>query len=169
MGVSLSEIHSIVRNLDASKRFWTVMGGSPINVDGVDVMKFPGVLIFLERGVPSGASEGSVIDHVGFWVRGDGIELVNRLKAAGAKMGADAGIRNPIIPMVGYVYAPDGLKIEIMEARMPLVEARMQPSQSQRVATLLKSAPAVFDHLHFATIAPPAEGNAWYIKAFGAD
>jgi len=44
------------------------MGGTPLKVDETQVMKFPGVLVFLTQGEPSGGSSGSPIDHVGFWV-----------------------------------------------------------------------------------------------------
>src|SRR5262247_3680061 len=64
--VAMSHWHTIVRDVDATKRFWTLMGATPIKVDGIDVMKFPGVLVFLHKGEPSGSTMGSRIDHVGF-------------------------------------------------------------------------------------------------------
>lgn len=54
-GVAVGQWHTIVRDIDASKKFWTLMGGRAIRIDGVDVMKFPGVLVFLTQGSPTGA------------------------------------------------------------------------------------------------------------------
>src|SRR6266478_1879221 len=67
-GVSLGQWHTIVRDVEVTKRFWMLFGGTPITVDGIDVIKFHGVLIFLQPGSPSGGSEGTVVDHVGFGV-----------------------------------------------------------------------------------------------------
>ena len=79
--VAMSHWHTIVRDVDATKRFWTLMGATPIKVDGIDVMKFPGVLVFLHKGEPSGSTMGSRIDHVGFNVV-NGDKLVAKMKAA---------------------------------------------------------------------------------------
>src|SRR5581483_676056 len=65
-GVTFGHWHMIVKNLEASKKFWTTLGGVPIKIDGIDVMKFPGVFVFLEQGQPGGGSYGSAINHVGF-------------------------------------------------------------------------------------------------------
>src|SRR5579863_135229 len=70
-GVSLGHFHTLVRDVDATKKFWTVLGGKPIQIDGTEVMKFPGVFIFLTPGTPSAGSYGSVVNHVGFHVPND--------------------------------------------------------------------------------------------------
>ena len=95
-GVAMAQLHAIVRDMSASKKFWVMMGGIPIKVHGEEVMKFPGVLIFLTPGEPSGGGSGTPVDHVGFWVS-DGPALLARLKAADVKMeprcwSDDAGI-----------------------------------------------------------------------------
>ena len=47
-GVTLGQWYTIVRDVDASKRFWALLGATPLKqVDGTDVMKIHGVLIFL--------------------------------------------------------------------------------------------------------------------------
>ncbi len=65
-GVTFGQWYTIVRDVDATKRFWAILGATPIKIDEIDVMKFPGILIFLKQGTPSGGTEGSPISHVGF-------------------------------------------------------------------------------------------------------
>ena len=55
-GVSLGQFYTIVRDVDATKKFWGGYGGKEMKIDGVDVMKFPGVLVFLSPGTPSARS-----------------------------------------------------------------------------------------------------------------
>ena len=69
LGVSMSEVRLIVADVEANRRFWTLLGGIPIKVDGTEVMKFPGVFLFLTlSGSPSSNNEGSVVNHFGFSV-----------------------------------------------------------------------------------------------------
>src|SRR5882724_10378468 len=83
-GVSMGHWHTIVRDVDSSKKFWTLLGGTPIKIDETDVMKFPGVLVFLTPGSPIGDSTGAEIDHVGLtMVNAD--EYLAKLKTAGIK------------------------------------------------------------------------------------
>ena len=44
-GVSMGHVHLNVRDVEADKKFWIAMGGTPTKLDDADVMKFPGVLI----------------------------------------------------------------------------------------------------------------------------
>ncbi len=46
-GVTLGHFHTIVRDVAASEKFWTTLGGKAITIDKTRVMKFPGVFIFL--------------------------------------------------------------------------------------------------------------------------
>ena len=58
-GVAMGHFHLYVPDLDAAKKVWVDhIGGVPAKVDGIDVVKFPGVLIFLEKGspIPAGGS-----------------------------------------------------------------------------------------------------------------
>src|SRR5215469_18286242 len=63
-GVTLAAWHTIVRDVDASKKFWSLFGGVPMKIEGTDVVELPGVLIFLHPGEPSAGSIGGLIDHV---------------------------------------------------------------------------------------------------------
>src|SRR5579862_6039666 len=68
VGVSLGHWHTIVKDMEAAKKFWIILGGTPITIDGIEAMKFPGVFVFLTPGSPSGGSEGTTVDHIGFGV-----------------------------------------------------------------------------------------------------
>jgi hypothetical protein len=42
MGVSMGQLHTIVRDVEATKRVWVALGGEPIRIDGVDASSCPG-------------------------------------------------------------------------------------------------------------------------------
>ncbi len=160
-GVAMSHWHTIVRDVDATRRFWTLMGATPIKVDGADVMKFPGVLIFLHKGEPSGSTMGSRIDHVGFNVV-NGDKLVVKMKAAGVKTDPTAGTRNPESKSAswGNVYSPDGLKAEFLE------RSRLWDGRTQEKALTV---PIAAEQIHF--FVPDAavkDALGWYAKIAGA-
>ena len=102
VGVTMGHVHLNVRNLEANKRFWALLGGTPFKIDGTEVMKFPGVFVFLTPGTPpdgggppanlqvicgcpSDGFEPGVINHLGFLVR-DFDDYMARFKAADLKM-----------------------------------------------------------------------------------
>jgi hypothetical protein len=135
--------------VDATKKFWGRLGGTSIKVDGVDVVKFPGVLIFLRKGEPTGGSLGTAVDHPGFHVP-NGQETLEKFKAAGVRVEF-----NPRAAGLGYIYSPDDLRIEILGNEV----------LSDNKITV----PAVSDHLHiFLPEASVTEIQAWYGKMFGA-
>src|SRR6266849_2104905 len=81
-GVTMGHWHSIVPDVEASKKFWMLFAAKPITIDGTAVMKLPGILIFLTPGTPAGSTMGTSLNHVGLRVS-NGKELKDRLKAAG--------------------------------------------------------------------------------------
>ena len=126
LGVSVGHFHTIVRDVDAAKKFWITLGGRPIQVDGTEVIKFPGVLIFLTPGMPSGGNEGAMVGHVGFGVLS--------VQQAFAKWNA-AGVKTtPIGKSVlngqdyGHVFGPDDLRIEITSRRPAFPPIQKLPS-----------------------------------------
>ncbi|HYR83928.1 MAG TPA: VOC family protein [Terriglobia bacterium] len=164
-GVTLGYWHTIVRDVDVTKKFWSMMGGTPLKIDGVEVIKMPGVLIFMTQGEPAGGNDGNkgtAIDHPGFTLR-NGEELLNKLKAAGYKV---EPIGNPIYgPESGYVTTPDGLRIEMQG---------LEASRAKRPALSFTGknldVPVATDHLHyFVPVSAASEAQAWYGKLFGAN
>jgi catechol 2,3-dioxygenase-like lactoylglutathione lyase family enzyme len=147
MGVSMGHVHLVVQDLDAAKKFWMTLGATPTKLGPNDVMKFPGVLILLRKGEPSGGTVGSVVNHFGFNVPNVPEDLV-KWKAAGIKIESGSN------PGQCYVYTPDDLtKIEILENKSLTV-------------------PIAFHHVHF--FVPDSGGSgvteiqSWYVKTFGA-
>ena len=144
-GVSLGHWHTIVRDMEATKKFWIAVGGTPIKIDDTEVMKFPGVFIFLTPGTPSGGSDGTVVNHVG-------IEVPNRKDALAKWHAAGVEMRE------GHLHTPDELLIEISEEGGVVPYPRMPPNVS--VASI---------HMHFHVPAILRKGMLdWYVKMFGA-
>ncbi len=143
-GVTMGHVHLVVQDLEAGKKFWLAMGGTPTKLGANEVIKFPGVLIFLRKGEPAGGSVGSVVNHIGFYVP-NVPESVTKWKAAGLKTepGQRAG--------QAYVTTSDDLvRIEILENTSLTV-------------------PIAFDHIHFwVTESSIPEIQSWYVKMFGA-
>ena len=145
-GVSLGQFHTIVHDVEASKRFWTTLGGTPLKIDGMDVVKFPGVFVFLTKGSPSGGSFGSVVNHVKFLVP-DVDEAVAKWKAEGVT--AEAVHSEYAGNLIGWAYSPDNLKI------------RVNPDSTLAVPI---GRPGI---QYWGTAADVPRIRAWYIKTFG--
>jgi catechol 2,3-dioxygenase-like lactoylglutathione lyase family enzyme len=142
-GATMGHLHLYVTDVEAHKKFWVEqMGGAAVKLGPMDVMKFPGVLVFLRKAEPTGGTEGSVVNHIGFLVR-DLDPWVARWKAAQIKFVME-NMKNRQV----FIEAPDGVKIEIYEDK-----------------TI--AAPIVNHHVHFYTAAVE-EMRAWYVKMFGA-
>jgi catechol 2,3-dioxygenase-like lactoylglutathione lyase family enzyme len=148
-GVSMAGVLLIVPDLDPSLKFWTMLGGIPFKIGQGTGMKFPGGMIFLRKGEPTGGSVGSVVNHFGFHVPSVS-ELLVKLNAAGVKTEKGQNAQQV------FVYSPDGLtKIEMLEDSS-------------------LSVPIAFHHMHFYIAAnsnggdPVPDIQAWYGKVFGA-
>jgi catechol 2,3-dioxygenase-like lactoylglutathione lyase family enzyme len=149
--VTMGHLHLNVQgqNLELHKRFWIGLGATPTRQGPFDVMKLPGVNVFLNLPSPSdppvGGSVGSVVNHVGFKVR-NVQELRVKWDAMGLRTAAGQS------PQQSFVFTPDDLRIEILE----------DPSLT---------VPIVFHHIHFFVgehADSVAEIKAWYVKIFGA-
>jgi catechol 2,3-dioxygenase-like lactoylglutathione lyase family enzyme len=131
-------------------------------VDETEVMKFPGVLVFLTPGTPSGGSDGTVVNHGGLNVP-NGKEFIAKLEAAGVKMDPKdpATGRPPGLPVGtrvwNFVYTPDGFRVEILDNRVAMEKGDL-------------SAPTSSDLIHFYLPDGLAIGKAqaWYAKMLGA-
>ena len=151
MGVAMGHLHLNVRDIQADKKFWIALGGVPANPIAPnanrEIVKFPGVLVTIakQKDEPTGGSEGSVVNHVGF--------RVPNVQAAAAKW-KEAGLT--IEPGTNgrkdqaFLTTADGLKIEILE----------DPSQTVAIK---------MHHIHFfVTEAALPEMKAYYVKYYGA-
>lgn len=153
MGVTIGHMHLNVRDVEASKKFYLELGGVAIKSGPFEGIKYPGAIFLLTKAEPTAGMEGSTVNHIGFLVK-DGTALVDKMQAEGVKVVSNG--RDPQGRIYGgYVYSPDGVKIEIIQR-----------------ATL--DVPIRFDQIHFFVADPGPKGGAawselqqWYAKEFG--
>jgi catechol 2,3-dioxygenase-like lactoylglutathione lyase family enzyme len=141
MGVSMGHMHLTVRDVDANKNFFTLLGGVPVANGPLQLIRFPGMFVMLRKGEPTGGSVGSTVNHFGFQVKSMK-DWLPKWQAAGLKM-------EPMTrPTQVYLLTPDDIRVEVLE----------EPGLATPVAA---------EHIHFATQDIPAM-QAWYAKTFGA-
>jgi catechol 2,3-dioxygenase-like lactoylglutathione lyase family enzyme len=160
-GVSMGHLHYYVRDVEVNKRFWRALGGQAIKVGGTDVMKFPGVLVFLSSGTPSGGTDGSVLNHVAFRV-----PSLAKVEAAGLTVVPVAGF-----PGVASVMTPDGERVELFEDAAQNLKFTQDAGYNDPVAERHNRpvpTPIAFHHIHvYVPEASVAEVKAWYVRIFG--
>jgi catechol 2,3-dioxygenase-like lactoylglutathione lyase family enzyme len=153
MGVTIGHMHLNVHDVEAAQRFYLELGGTAIKSGPFEGVKYPGAIFLFTKADPSAGMEGSTVNHIGFLVK-DGVALVARMKAEGVKV-----VSNGTDPQGrvygGYIYSPDGVKIEIIQR-----------------TTL--DVPIRFDQIHFFISDSGANGGSgwselqrWYAKEFG--
>lgn len=154
-GLAMGHVQFNVRDVEASKKFFLQFGGMPVKWGQMEGIKYPGVIFFFVRAEPAGAMEESAVNHIGFIGR-DAVPLFTRMQAQEVKTVSN-GLNAEGKSYGGYVYSPDGVKIELIERVTPDV-------------------PLQFDQVHFFVADPgPGGGPAWselqtwYTKVFGAN
>jgi catechol 2,3-dioxygenase-like lactoylglutathione lyase family enzyme len=140
-GVAMGEVHLTVKDVEANKEFFKLLGGVPVKNGSLEMVSFPGMFVVLEKGEPSGGSIGTIVNHFGFQVK-DMKEWLPKWQAAGLK------IEPMNRPTQLYMRTPDDVRVEVLE----------EPSLATPVAG---------HHVHFFTQDIPAM-QAWYVKTFGA-
>jgi catechol 2,3-dioxygenase-like lactoylglutathione lyase family enzyme len=145
-GVTMGHWHIASRDVQANKKIFVAMGGTPITTGTAESVIFPGVRVNLTLGdgPGSGGSVGSVVNHVGFIVN-NVQEQVAKWKAAGVTVLPGGNNRLD----QAFVETPDGVRIEILEDKTQAMPIR-------------------HEHVHFSV--PKAEvpkAQAWYAKTFG--
>src|SRR3979411_2498923 len=148
-GVTMGHWHLNSREVEANKKIFVALGGVAAKPGDFDIVKFPGVVVFLHLrpgvGPSSGGTDGTVINHVGFLVP-DVQEAVARWKAAGVAVTPGSNERTD----QAWVITQDGLRVEILEDKSQTIPIRHH-------------------HVHFyvpASVIP--EMQAWYAKHFAA-
>ena len=146
VGVTMGHWHFASRDVQANKKIFVAMGGTPISNGANETVVFPGIRINLSLGDAPGSGEsvGSVVNHVGFIVK-NVQEQVAKWKANGV----------PVLPGgnnrldQAFVVTPDGVRIEILEDKTQAMPIR-------------------HEHVHF--FLPESEipkAQAWYAKTLG--
>src|ERR1700686_4317810 len=146
VGVTMGHWHLASKDVQANKKIFVGMGGTPVTAGAAESVRFPGVIINLGRGnaAGSGGSQGSVVNHVGF--------IVNNVQEQVAKWKANGvavlpGTNNRMDQ--AFVVTPDGVRIEILEDKT-------------------QSMPVRNEHINLSlTEAEIPKAQAWYAKTFG--
>jgi catechol 2,3-dioxygenase-like lactoylglutathione lyase family enzyme len=142
-GVAMGHLHIYSADPDAHRKLWVdTLGGKPVKARALDLVMFPGVFVAVRKAEPTGGTEGSVIDHLGFLVR-DLAGTKQKLIAAGVPIVRELPATKQFFAML-----PDKVKVEFSED-----------------STI--DVPIKHHHVHFATneIEPM---RAWYAATFGA-
>jgi catechol 2,3-dioxygenase-like lactoylglutathione lyase family enzyme len=147
-GVTMGHWHLNTRDIEANKKIFVALGGSATKAGNFEVVRFPGVVVYLHQNnapPPTGGTVGSVVDHVGFIVPNIA-QSVATWKAAGVAVlpGNNGRVDQ------AFVETPDKLRIEILEDK-----AQQLPIRHHHV------------HLYVPEKSIP-EIQAWYAKNFGA-
>jgi hypothetical protein len=140
--VVVGHYHLHVTSVAEHRRFWIdTLGGEAFELEGVDaeVIRFPGVFLFLTEQTPTGPTRGTTFDHIGF-AAPDVPALAAKAVAAGF-----AGSYGRFEYLVG----PDGVKVELVTA-------------------MGEGAPPIaHHHVHFVN-RQFNEMQQWYIRALNA-
>src|SRR6202040_3181489 len=68
-GVTMGHWHLNSRDVEANKKIFVAMGGTAVKNGNFDIVKFPGVVVFLNQGPGTppavGGTVGTVVNHVG--------------------------------------------------------------------------------------------------------
>ena len=140
-GVSVGHVHLTVRDVEAHKKLWVLLGGEVTHSGTLEMLKFPGLFVLLTAGQPSDGSDGSTVDHFGL--------MVKNLDAIRAKLTAEGlpTVQERDNPRRWTTLFPDKVKVEFTED--PTLKV-----------------PVAGHHLHLATTDVEAL-RSWYVKTFG--
>ena len=158
--VIVGHYHLNVTSVAEHKKFWVdTLGGkaTTFGSPAVDVIQFPGILLFLRVQRPTGPTRGTAFDHIGFAVP-DVPAVAARAVANGYQLtvGREPGPGQTVAPPTAgnygrfaYLLGPDGVKVELV------------------TSSETNAPPIVHHHVHF-TNKQYVEMQQWYMKAFNA-
>src|SRR5215469_1864696 len=111
--VVMGHIHLNVADTEAQKKFFiTQFDARPIEHDGIEGVKVPGMLILFTKKAATHPSSATVLDHFGFKVRSRE-EMIANARASGYQIGrvfvGSEGFPN------AYIVGPEGINIELRE------------------------------------------------------
>ena len=124
-GVTMGHWHLNSVSVEANQKLLVAMGGVPLKPGDFNLVRFPGVFVFLhlrQTGTPPiGGTEGSIVNHVGLTVP-NVQEAVGKWKAAGVPVAAGNNGRLD----QAWVTTADGLRIEILEDKNQTMPVRCE-------------------------------------------
>jgi catechol 2,3-dioxygenase-like lactoylglutathione lyase family enzyme len=148
-GVTMGHWHLNSRDVETNKKIFVALGGIAAKPGDFEIVKFPGVVVFLHQrpGTPApvGGTVGTVVNHLGFYVP-DVQAAVAKWKAAGVDVQPGGNGRTD----QAWIITSEGLKVEILEDKTQTIPIRHH-------------------HVHFyvaESVIPDIQ--AWYVKHFGA-
>jgi len=142
-GVSLGAVYYTVPDVAAHKKIWVdIFGAKPTMVGKTEMLKIPGAFIVLTQGTPQAGTP--LVNHLGIWGKD--------LNTTRAKLLA-AGVQSatPNAQFIDLPNAPAPLRLEFIDDPMG------------------PDAPSAH-HIHYfvGNAADGMNGQAWYVKEFGA-
>jgi catechol 2,3-dioxygenase-like lactoylglutathione lyase family enzyme len=140
-GVTTGHFHMFVNDPEPIKKlFVETLGGRVTATGSLELIAFPGAMVVLgkSRVPPTGGSEGSTVNHVGFLVK-DLAPIKAKFLAAGLTLALDNDQAKQIIAVF-----PEGIRVEF--------------TQDTAIDTPIK-----FHHFHLSTPNQQAQ-RAWYVK-----
>ena len=145
-GVTMGHMHLNVKDVAVHRKFFTeLFGATPLQREGFEGVKVPGMIILFTVKPPTGPSEGAAIDHFGFKVHNTEEKLKQARDMGYATRPVFKGAEgNPN----AYIDGPDGLKVEV-----------------QQDDTL--TGPPTPNHVHY-MVKDIAALRDWYVKTFSA-
>lgn len=146
-GLTYGVLRVNVRDVELHKKIWAEhFEGVVVEKNGVTAVKWPGMLLVLNKAEPTGGSQGTVMDHFGFKNK-DTAAVVAKWRAAGLEVQSQftgsEGFPN------AYLMAPDGVRIELQEDKT-------QPINFMGY------------HVHFMT-PDYVKLMDWYVETFGLE
>jgi len=148
-GVTMGHWHLNSGDVDANRKIFLALGGTAFKLGTFEIVKFPGVYVYLNmpQGAPpsAGGNDGAVVNQVGVAVQSLQ-ETAARLKASGVRVQPGVNGRAD----QAFMTIPDGLSIEIVEdknQKVPIQHRNIQFSVTE------SSRPEI---------------QAWYAKVFSA-
>jgi len=139
-GVSAGHMHLYVTDVDAQKKFWTVLGGVTVKNQRLEMIQIPGVFILVRKAEIKGGTAGSIVNHLGLAFKDLPAEKA-KWKAEGYQMEQDPD------PNHGFLLGPDGIRLEFFGDASLKVPVQM-------------------NHIHLFPTDVPAM-QAWYEKILG--
>ncbi|HLG96155.1 MAG TPA: VOC family protein [Bryobacteraceae bacterium] len=145
-GVSVGHMHLVVADPDAQNKLWVgVLGGEVTHAGSLEMLKFPGVFIVVQkaRTAPTDGSDGSTVNHFGFLVKSYAGTKAKLMAAGVTAFPVDRPTQKQFIAEF-----PEKVRVEFTED-----------------ASL--NTPIAFHHIHVVT-ADTDSLRAWYVRTFGA-
>jgi catechol 2,3-dioxygenase-like lactoylglutathione lyase family enzyme len=146
-GLTYGHVQVNVRDVELHKKLWAEhFAGVAVQKGPVAAVRFPGMLLVLNKAEPTGGSQGTVMDHFGFRVK-NLASILAKWRAAGYEVQSEfigaEGFPN------AYLMAPDQVRVELQEDK----------TQPQEV---------IGYHIHFLT-PDYVKLMDWYVQTFSLD